>query len=139
MKFRKLESGYAVRLEKGEDVLASLTRFANEVQLGSGSVVGIGVVRDVELGYFDPEEAAYIKKKLSGEYELISFMGNFSLVDGERFVHAHVTVSDSDCKPYAGHLFSGAIGVTGEFMVTASDVVIKRSPDPDTGLNFLDL
>ncbi|MFH1894225.1 MAG: PPC domain-containing DNA-binding protein [Candidatus Zixiibacteriota bacterium] len=139
MKFKKHESGYAVRLEKGEDVLVSLTRFANEVKLGSGSVIGIGVVCDVELGYFDPEANEYIKKNLDGEYELITFMGNFSVVDGERFVHAHVTVSDRDCRPYAGHLFSGVIGVTGEFTVTASDIVITRSPDPDTGLKFLDL
>jgi len=139
MKYRKLEFGYAVRLEKGEDVLATLTKFANEVKIGSAFINGIGVLRDVEIGYFDNETGEYIKTDLEGEYELISLMGNISIVDGERFVHSHVTLSDRNCRPYAGHLFTGAIGVTGEFMILASNFEISRSLDKETGLKFLDL
>jgi predicted DNA-binding protein with PD1-like motif len=139
MKYKKLEFGYAVRLERGEDVLATLTKFANHAKIGNAFVNGIGVLKDVEIGYFDSESGEYIKTKLDGEYELISLMGNVTIVDGERFVHAHVNLSDRSCRPYAGHLFSGAIGVTGEFVLIASTVEISRSLDKETGLKFLDL
>ena len=81
----------------------------------------------------------YLHRKFDGEYELINLTGNFSIVDGKRFFHAHIVISDREFRAFAGHLFSGVIAVTGEFFVTASSVEIAREPDNETGLNLLEL
>ena len=136
---KKLENRYVVRLERGEDVISALSRFAEKSGIRSGCVQGIGAIENVELGYFNRETKEYQKIRFDGEYELITLMGNYTIVDDKPFLHAHVIISDEACKAFAGHLFSGDIAVTGEFFITPTSDEITREFDEDTGLNLMKL
>lgn len=136
---KKLDNRYVVRLERGEDVIVALSRFAEESGIRSGCVQGIGAVENVELGYFNRDTREYQKIRFDGEYELITLMGNYTLVDDKPFLHAHVIISDEACKAFAGHLFSGEIAVTGEFFITPISYEITREYDDATGLNLMKL
>jgi hypothetical protein len=139
VKHRKTDFGYVVRLQKGEEVIGSLTRFAEAVDLRSGGVTGIGTVHSVDLGYFESSTKEYTHVRLDDEFELISLTGNFSTVDGKMLVHAHVALSDRQCRAFGGHLFSGVVAMTAEFVVVQSQGEIARSLDSETGLKLLDV
>lgn len=139
MLHKQIDIGYVVRLQRGEEVVSSLIHFAAKVNLKSGFVTGLGAISDVKLGYFDIESKDYITRTLAGDFELISLTGNFSILEGKPFLHAHVVIADRDLKPYAGHLYTAKVAVTGEFMITSAGVEIARELDDETGLNLLKL
>jgi predicted DNA-binding protein with PD1-like motif len=139
MTYKQVDQGYIVRLNRGEEIVATLTEFADDVNLKSGFVTGLGAICDIELGFFDFQSKEYIRKEFGGDYELVNLTGNFSILDGRPFLHAHITIADSECRPFAGHLYSANVAVTGEFLVTSTGVEVVRKPDEETGLNLLEL
>ena len=139
MFFRKIPNGYMVRLEKGEEVVNSLATLVEKEKILGGFLWGLGAIENPTLGYFDPHKNEYIKKSLSGDFELGNLTGDISYLDGKPFVHVHVTLADENFNSFCGHLFSGVISVTGEFFIFVFDYKIERKKDPQTGFNFLDL
>jgi len=139
MVFRKLENGFILRLEKGEEIIATLSDFAQKEKIDGGFVYGIGTVNDLTLGYYDVDKKDYLKKAFKADFELASLTGNISLLKGSPIVHAHVVISDSNFACFAGHLFSGRIAATGEFAVHTTKNRMERASDPQTSLNLLKL
>lgn len=139
MRYQKTPSGYVVRLQRGEEIHDALTRFMGEKKIGGGSVVGLGAVRAITLGYYDVETKEYARKSYDGDYELVNLTGNLSLVDGEPLLHAHAVISGSDMVALGGHLFTATIAVTGEFFITDAGGEMNRALDSETGLKLLDL
>lgn len=134
MKFRKVDDRYFVYIEKEESVLKTLTDFCSARKINNGQVFGIGAIKDVELGAFDPETKQYTRKVFTGCYELISFQGNIMLLDDKPFIHAHVTISDHNFKIKGGHLFAAIVAAVGEFIVLPLAGDARREPDPEIGL-----
>ncbi len=139
MRYEKVNGGYLVRLELGEEVLTSLCDFIAKKRIGGGAVTGIGAVENVTLGYFDRNKVKYLEKKFPGVYELVNLTGNIAYVEGKPFVHAHVVISDRRMTPYAGHLFSGTIAVTGEFFISVAGKKFTRKQDSRFTLKLLDI
>ena len=75
---------------------------------------------------------------LSGdsEVEFASASGSLGLVDGKPFVHLHAVVSDRECVPRAGHLFSAVTAATLEFVLFVAEQPIERTKDEATALNL---
>lgn len=128
-----------IKIEKGEFIHLKILELANNLSIDSGLVVGIGAVTDVKLGYFDIDSKEYSSRDFSGEYELISFTGNISLRDGQRFIHTHVSISDSSYKVIGGHLFDAKIAAGGEFILSPGGISINRKFDSDVGLALWDI
>ncbi len=123
---------------KDEALVASITRFAKELNLKGGMISGIGAVKDVELGYYELEKKEYIRKTFSGEdYELISLSGNISLRDGETYVHVHTTIGDSHFQVFGGHLFEAVVAVTAEIFITPLGQMPVRVLDSCLGLSTI--
>ena len=57
--------------------------------------------------YFDQEKKEYVHHNFPGGYEVLSGIGNISLLDGEPFVHVHITLADKEGKAMGGHLDEG--------------------------------
>ena len=134
MQYRKSGDRYFVYIEKEESVLETLTDFCSARKINNGQVFGIGAIKDVELGAYDPETKHYTRKVFTGSYELISFQGNIMLLDGKPFIHAHVTIGDHDFKIKGGHLFAARVAVVGEFIVLPLAGDAKRELDPEIRL-----
>lgn len=140
MKFKKIKNGYVVKLEKGEEIIESLTKFCRDNNIKAGFIAGIGAADNVVLKYYNKEKKEYLSKKFSGEsYEIISLSGNISLLGDKPFLHVHIALSQADYKVFGGHLGSADITVTGEIIITSCDSRIKRKLDNDFGLNLFDL
>ena len=139
MQYKKVSGGYLVRIERGEEVMASLKVFIKKYKIKSGFLVGLGACEDLELGYFDAVKSIYKNKEFKGEYEVTNLTGNISYFEKEPIVHAHITLSDEKFRAIAGHLWSAIVSGTVEIYITVFQAAIKREHDPLTGLNLLKL
>ena len=75
MKWKKIEDGYLLKPDVGEEVVGAIKDLVVEQGFQSGSVCGIGGIEAVVLGYYDLDTKTYHKKELSGRYELVSLVG----------------------------------------------------------------
>lgn len=139
MFFKKIANGYLLRLEKGEEVIESLTNLAEREKIPGGFLYGLGAVKDVTLGYFDTATKEYRKRDFKDDYELTSLVGDIFYFEGKPGVHAHVNLSGPDFTVIGGHLVKAIITGTGEFFIYTTDETLKRKKDPSSGLNLLDL
>ncbi len=127
-----------VRLDPGEEVMSTLAGIIQTHGDGaSGQITGIGTVRKAVLGYYDLEKRQYLRREIPGDMELVSFVGNVTLLDGEPFVHAHAVLSGPDFVPHAGHLFQAEIAATGEFWCVEGGAFLRREEDKATGLKLV--
>jgi predicted DNA-binding protein with PD1-like motif len=138
MKAKKVDSGWFVRFDRGEEIMQALIDFIAQKKLLSGTIAGIGALTEVELGYFNRDTRQYQKRKFDGIYELLSLKGNIAYVDNRPMVHAHCVLGDADYRLVGGHLFSGVIAVTGEVFIQAFTEKFERKLDPEVELNLLD-
>jgi len=139
MQTKKITDGFVVKLDKGEQLVDSLIKFARQEKVDSGSVTGIGAVTNVTLGYFDREQKKYLEKKFEEVYELVSLVGSIATINYQPILHLHIIISDRNYKVYAGHLFSAEVAVTAEMFVRAYPERLLRKKDPQFRLNLLDL
>lgn len=139
MKSRQTDRGYILRLDRGEEILTSVTAFAKAEKIEAAFVTGIGAVKDVTLGIFQRDKKEYSQKAFDGEYELLSLDGNLSMVDGEQFTHLHCVLSGNDYVAFGGHLFGATVAVTGELRVVPLGGRLERRLNPEIGLKLLDV
>jgi predicted DNA-binding protein with PD1-like motif len=133
------EQTYAVILETGDEVAASLNSFALENGLTAASVSAIGAFSEAELAFFDWEEKSYLPIPVNEQVEVASMTGDIVIDhDGQPAVHIHVVLSKRDGSCVAGHLQSGVVRPTLEIVVTEAPAHLKKRFDPETGLAFID-
>jgi uncharacterized protein len=137
MKSIKVNDGYLVRCDIGDEIVGALKKFAAENQIYSGTVLGIGSIKDPELGYYDIERKVYLRHQFEGDYELLSLAGNLSRLENEIVLHCHVSLSDPKFQVIGGHLFKSFVAVTTEFYIRPGGVELHRALDSGTGLNLL--
>jgi len=131
--------GYLIRLERGEEVTATLTAFLEEKGIHAGTVMGLGGIGDAELGFYDLPNKTYLRRQVPGNLELVHYSGNITLVDGKPFIHAHAVVSGADYQALSGHFFSANVVITGEFILRPAQWEVSRTLDEFTGLKLMDL
>ena len=63
MKYKKEDNFYLIFLEKGEEIVKTLTNFCKEKNINSGYIHGIGAVSEAELGAYSLTDKKYKLKK----------------------------------------------------------------------------
>ena len=131
--------GFAVKLETGEEIIASLTSFAERHGLRAGLISGLGAVGDPELGFFVRSTRSYDRRVMRGEFEIGSLTGNYSELEGRPFPHCHIVLGGTDFTAHTGHLFSGVVTVFCEVQIISDPGVMRRVRRPDLGVSPLQL
>ena len=139
MKYNKVDDKIFVSIDKGELVNQSLLNVAEKEGLNSGWINGLGAISNIEIGYWDIEEKIYVKKLFDEDYELLSLIGNVSLVDNKSFIHTHISFSDTKFKVYGGHLFDAKVIAAAEFCIFTSEYHLHRKLNCDIGLSLWDI
>jgi len=139
MEYKKTNFGYFVRLLRGEEVIACLISLAEKERIQSGFLFGLGAVANPKLGYYDLNSKEYQSETFEGEFEIVNLTGNISQSDDKPFIHAHLTISDEECRAFGGHLFSAQIHATGEITILDFGLPVSRKLDQEIGLKLLDL
>jgi predicted DNA-binding protein with PD1-like motif len=130
---------FALILDKGDEVVATLTAFATRERLRGSHLSAIGAFSDVTLGYFERERSRYRKIPIAEQVEVVSLLGDVAIGDEGPTVHAHVVVGTSDGVAHGGHLLEAHVWPTLEVVLTESPTYLRRRLDPDTGLALIAL
>ena len=139
MKYKRVDDKIFIDVSKGDLINKSLLEVATKENLTSGWINGLGAITNIEIGYYDIEDKVYVKKIFNEHYELLSLMGNVSLVDGKPFIHTHISFSDTDFKGFGGHLFDAEVIAAGELLIFCSDYKLDRKLNCDIGLSLWDI
>ena len=129
---------YQLVLDQGEKVIETVTDFCNRRNIKSGALWGLGAVRDSEIGYYDLSTKEYFFKTYKEDREVVSLLGNIALVENAPFVHAHISLGDSDMNIVGGHLKECTVAVTLEIHLITFNEHFNRSINDTIGLNLLD-
>jgi predicted DNA-binding protein with PD1-like motif len=138
MKHIRAGSTYVIRLDRGEKVVETLTRFCEKRKVRSAFFQGIGTCRRAELGFFLMDKGRYKFRKVPGDQEITSLTGNVSLLDGKPFIHAHIVLGGSDFISHSGHLKEAEVLATCEIVLTPLSRSLTRTHSRSTGLTLLD-
>lgn len=139
MQYRKTQYGYVVVLAKGEEVIASLTEFAETEKIAHAAISGLGAVEDAECCYYHLPNKEYLCQTFSDAREVLSLTGNIAIVEGKPFVHAHVVLGDREMQTAGGHLKEAIVAVTLEIAVAVDGTPLGRQYAEDIGLKLLKL
>lgn len=133
MEFKTEANFILVKLEDGEDLLDELENVARQANLLAGMIIsGIGMLRNLELGYFNGKN--YIRRKFKGPMELVALHGTIA----EGGIHLHCGLADKENKLYGGHLFKAQVSVANEILILKLESIkLKRGFDKKLGLKVL--
>ncbi len=122
-------NAYLLVLKKGDLVMDKLREFHKEVDYNLCKVEAIGALKNIELGYAHVTENGvnYEYKTFKEDYELLSFNGSISLLNGNSLPHVHLSIADETFATYGGHLKEAEVAVTLEIFVTVYEKKVTRS------------
>ncbi len=135
----RMEPGpiHLVRLNTGADLLDGLTAFAEENTIEAAWLTYLGAVSRASLRYYDQDDRVYRDFEIDRHLEVLSGVGNVSLLDGRPFVHTHATFADASGKAVGGHLNSGTTVWAMEIRIQQlAGEPIVREPDDCTSLSL---
>lgn len=129
---------WMLRLDQGQDLFATLSNFAREHAIRAAVVVsGIGMLRDVTVGYWNGSE--YVRHELPQPHELVGLHGSIAEADGPS-VHLHAALAGPDHSLVGGHLMRATVWVLNELLIdTFPGRTFGRPIDETLGLRKLDL
>ncbi len=137
--FKKTDGTYAVRLDPGEEIIASLKKLCERENIAFAEVSAIGAVDRAVVGLYNLTERKYHSKTFEEPLELVSLLGNVSRRDGEVYIHLHASFADEQCRTVGGHLNEAVISGTCEMFVKPLDGEMNRRVCEKTGLNIFDI
>ena len=144
MKYKLLGSSGGVQhfllvFDTGDEIAAGLEKFAGEQQLLHARFHALGAFERVTVAFFNLTTKQYEKTEINEQVEVISLLGNLTILEGKPKLHAHVVVGKRDLTAHGGHLVEGYVRPTLEVSLTAFDQPVVRKLDPGTGLPLIDL
>lgn len=154
MNVRDVESGFMIKLSRGEKVVESLTSFCETRGITGGVFSAVGAVKNATIGYYSLARREYFFKTFPDDMEVASMTGNIALVDPEGqhaaygaggkpkvFIHAHAVLSrmDGSLSCVGAHIKEAQVAVTLEIYLTPFATPLHRAFDEETGLKLLEL
>jgi predicted DNA-binding protein with PD1-like motif len=139
MQFQAFGQRYIVRLASGEMAVETLTSFLKQEGIPFANLSAAGAVRWARLGYWNAETRHYEFRDFEEQMEVVSFQGNAALKDGVPFLHLHGVFGRRDFSLVGGHIKEAQVHPTLEVWLRTEDIAIRRTKDPASGLDLLDL
>ncbi len=121
---RESEEDFLVCLHPGDSVRACLEQACLELGIQGASVNGIGGLCEVELGFWRSPD--YQRKKLDGNWEMLSLLGNISCYEGRPFAHLHVSLADEHLNVVGGHFFEARVTATAEIFLARTSPIARQ-------------
>ncbi len=139
MDYRRFGNKIVLRVDRGEEILSKVTELCQKENIKLGSVSGLGAVCETEIGVYNVESKEYFKKTIEGLYEISALIGNISRMNGDVYLHFHITIGNTKLdKVYAGHLNRAVVGATAEIIIDVIDGEVGRKKDEEIGLNLFE-
>ena len=138
MQFRRFGNKYFVRIDRGEEIMSSLKKFCEQEKITLAEVKALGAVDDFIVGLFDVKEKKYHSNHFTFDAEIVSLWGTVTTMNGEVYLHIHMSAGDSEGHVYGGHLNRAVVSATCEMIVDVSEGVVERKFSDEIGLNLFE-
>lgn len=136
MEYRKFGNQFVVRMDKGEEIITTLTKLCKECKITLGSVTAVGAVNKATIGLMDTKTKQYKSDEFTGDLEITSLVGNISRKNGEVYLHLHANLGDDKHNVYGGHLSLAVVSVTCEMIINSIEGEVGREFNEEVGLNL---
>lgn len=122
-------------LEKGRDLLASVSELCRSVGVEAAVFWASGVLESLVAGVYDARQQVYATFEANGSLAILHCEGSLLAEDGNPVPRARITAADTEGTISGGQLFSPSLVFAGEIRIkelSAGDLC--RAYDPETGL-----
>lgn len=136
MQYKRFGDTWAVRMDRGEEIMACLTEMCGREEIPLAEVSAIGAVDEAVIGVLDLETQAYHQEKLETFMEITSLTGNITAMGGKPYIHLHATLADRNHAVHGGHVLSLRVGATCEMFVRMIDGRMDRVRNEELGINL---
>jgi len=139
MRTTQASDTYIIRIDKGEEVVKSLTEFCTAQDIKNATFTGIGAVEWLKCGYYALDEKKYYFKEYDELIEVVSLTGNVMQKDGAPTIHVHGVFTDTTNSAFGGHIVEMRVGVVLEVILVPLKSSIARTHDDCIGLYLLNI
>ena len=139
MKYKRFGEDIVVRLEVGEEVVASLAEIAESEGVTFAEVSGIGAVDDIAVSVYDVKQKRYFDHEFREPMEITSLLGTVTEMEGAPYIHIHASAGRADGSVVGGHLKRAVVSATCEIVLHTVYGRVPRFFDDATGLNLMDV
>ena len=136
MEYRKFGDTYLVRLDRGEEIVEQVKLLAQKEQIKLASVQALGATDNFTVGVYNTDTKVYASNHFTGPHEIVSLTGTLDTMNGEPYLHLHMSAGDKDGNVHGGHLNEAHISATCEMVIRCIDGEIDRFHDDSIGLNL---
>ena len=138
MQFRRFGNKYFVRMDRGEEIVSTLKKFCEAEKINLAEVKALGAVNDFTVGLFNTREKKYHSNRFQFDAEIVSLWGTVTTMNGEVYLHIHMSAGRADGQVFGGHLNSAVVSATCEMIVDVSEGTVGRKFNDDVGLNLFE-
>lgn len=136
MEYRKFDSTIIARIDKGEEILEKVKEIALNENIKLASISALGAVNDFTVGVFKTDEKKYYSNSFQGYFEITSLTGTINTMNGEFYIHIHMSAGNEKGEVFGGHLNRAVVSATCEMVITIIDGSVDRYFDEEIGLNL---
>lgn len=138
MDYRKFGNKIIARIDRGEEIVASLKTICQSEGVKLASVSAIGAVNNFTVGVFSPQNKTYKSNHFTGDFEIVSLLGTVTTKDGQFYAHLHMSAGDGEGKVFGGHLNEAFVSATCEMVIDIADGAVGRAYSEEIGLNLFE-
>ena len=109
---------YVLVFAEDDEVLSGIADFANKYNVKCAHFTAIGALKKSISAWYDVSKKAYKLNSINQQAELVSLIGNITLLNDKPVVHVHFAVGFSDGKMEGGHMIEGYTFPTVELLIT---------------------
>ena len=137
MKYRRFEDTIVARLDKGDEIMESIKTIIAAENIKLAHVSALGATDDFHIGVFDMTKKQYNKRHITGAvHEICSLNGTINTMNGEPYIHVHITAASGNGEVVGGHFIDGTICLTCEMVITVIHGEIDRIHDDVLDINI---
>ena len=136
MEYKRYNDTILLRLDKGDEIIASIKKVAETEKITAAEISGIGATNDLTVGVFDPKIKKYNEFCYFDDSEITSIVGNICMVENNSYVHAHITCASGKGEVIGGHLLRAVISLTAEIVIRSLPANLTRKRDESLGINL---
>lgn len=135
MEYKRFDNKIVMRIDSGTDIIDALERVCVEEAVWTAQVTAIGAVTNFTVSIFRTAQKKYQSTEYTGNYEIISLMGNVTTKSGKFYPHIHMCAVGKDGVVVGGHLNNATVSTTCEMIIDIIDGKVERKRNPVIGLN----
>lgn len=136
MDYRKFNHAIVARIDKGEEILEKVKEIALKEKIKLANVNALGATNDFTVGVFKTDEKKYYSNEFQENFEIVSLTGTINTMNGEPYIHIHMSAGNDKGEVYGGHLNKAVVSATCEMVINVIDGAVDRYFDEEIGLNL---